>query len=106
LVIVTLHGDPKKSVQYSDEWTRTKPRLAILLLTDVGVFVPPGTLSRPMEMGDPAELIRKIAGVLAGSADVRELATCAESEPNRNPPFMSDLAKVPPAQGGFVPAGS
>jgi AmiR/NasT family two-component response regulator len=73
LVIVSLHGDPDKAAHYSDVLCRAKPRLPILLLTDAGVFVPPGTLSRSVETGNPADLIQEIAGMLSGSTYVSEL---------------------------------
>jgi AmiR/NasT family two-component response regulator len=73
LVILALHSDPAKAAHYSDHLCRAKPRLPILLLTDVGVFVPPGTLSRSIETGSPDDLIQEITGMLAGSTSVREL---------------------------------
>lgn len=73
LVILALHGNPEKAVHYSDSLTRKKPRLPILLLTDLGVYVPKGTLSETMETGDPAALIREVASMLAGSTHIREL---------------------------------
>jgi hypothetical protein len=73
LVIVALHGDPENAARYSDHLSRVKPKLPILLLTDAGVFVPPGTLSDSIETGNPAKLIQEIAEMLAGSTHVREL---------------------------------
>ena len=73
LVIVSLHGDSDKAAHYSDVLTRAQPRLPVLLLTDVGMFVPPGTLSPSLKTGSPAELIGEIVGMLAGITHVREL---------------------------------
>lgn len=73
LIVVALHGDPTKATQYSDQLSQLKPNLPILLLADVGVFVPPGTLGHSMETGSPASLIAEIARILAGSTHVREL---------------------------------
>jgi DNA-binding NtrC family response regulator len=73
LVIVTLHGDPKRAAQYGDSLNRAKPRLPVLLLTDSGVLVPAATRNRSVETGDPAELIQEVASMLAGSTYVREL---------------------------------
>jgi hypothetical protein len=73
LVILALHGFPEKAIAYSNDLSRSKPRLPILLLTDSGVYVPPGTLSGSIETGDPAELIREIVSKLEGSTHVREL---------------------------------
>jgi hypothetical protein len=73
LIILALHGHPEKAIAYSDHLSRAKPRLPILLLTDAGVYVPPGTLSGSIETGDPAELIREIVSKLEGSTHVREL---------------------------------
>lgn len=53
LIIVALHGDPAKATLYSDQLSVAKPKLPILLLADMGVFVAPGTLSRSIETGAP-----------------------------------------------------
>ena len=79
LVIVALHGNPDKAAHYSDLLSRARPRLPILLLTDSGVYVPPGTLSPSLESGSPAELIREIASMLAGSTYIRELPAPSRS---------------------------
>ena len=73
LVILALNGNTQKAIEYSDQLNRRKSRLPILLLTDFGVYVPPGTLSQSVEAGDPAALIREIASMLEGSTHVREL---------------------------------
>lgn len=73
LIILALHGRPEKAIEYSNYLSRAKPLLPILLLTDFGVYAPPGTLSRSVETGDPAALMREIASMLAGSTHVREL---------------------------------
>ena len=73
LIILALHGFPDKAIAYSNELSRAKPLLPILLLTDSGIYVPPGTLSGSLESGDPAELIRQIVSKLEGSTHVREL---------------------------------
>jgi hypothetical protein len=49
------------------------PTLPILLLLDVGVFAPRGTLSRSIETGFPIDMMREIADMLAGSKHIREL---------------------------------
>lgn len=73
LVIIALHTQPAKAALYSNRLRKAKPRLPILLLTDLGVFAPHGTLSRSVETGNPAELMKEIAAMLAGSTHVREL---------------------------------
>jgi hypothetical protein len=73
LVIVTLHGEPRRAARYSDDLRRAKPRLPVLLLTDTGVYVPPGTKSHSIETGDPGALIQGVASMLAGSTYIREL---------------------------------
>jgi FixJ family two-component response regulator len=73
LIILALNGNTQKAIEYSDQLNRRKPRLPILLLTDFGVYVPPGILSQSIEAGDPAALIREIASMLEGSTHVREL---------------------------------
>ena len=73
LIVLALHGYPEKAISYSDQLKRNSPRLPVLLLTDFGVFVPPGTLSRSIESGSPYELIEEIATMLAGATHVREL---------------------------------
>jgi hypothetical protein len=73
LIIIALHGQPEKTLAYSNHLSRAKPRLPILLLTDSGVFVPPGTLTPKIETGNPGALVGEIASMLAGSIFVREL---------------------------------
>lgn len=73
VVILALHGNPEKAIAYSDQLSRDTPALPILLLTDYGVYVPPGTLNRSIEAGDPAALMKALASMLAGSTHVREL---------------------------------
>jgi DNA-binding NarL/FixJ family response regulator len=73
LIIIALHGHPEKAIEYSDHLAVAQPLLPILLLTDWGVYVPPGTLSETIETGNPGHLIQEIALRLAGSTHVREL---------------------------------
>ena len=73
LIIVSLHGRSDKAREYSDQLSRAKPRLPILLLTDSGIYVPPGTLGTSLESGDPEKLITKIASMLVGSTHIRAL---------------------------------
>lgn len=73
LVVIALHGNPEKTIEYSDHLSQRAPRLPVLLLTDYGVYVPPGTLSRSLEAGDPAALIGELAAMLSGSTYIREL---------------------------------
>lgn len=73
LIVVALHGRSDKAREYSDHLSRAKPGLPILLLTDMGTYVPPGTLGHAVETGDPRKLIEEIASMLAGSTHVREL---------------------------------
>jgi hypothetical protein len=73
LIILALHGHPDKALAYSDQLSRAKPRLPILLLTDSGVYVPPGTLGHSVETGNPAALMKEIASMLEGSTHIREL---------------------------------
>jgi hypothetical protein len=47
--------------------------LPILPLTDAGVFVPHGTLSRRLATGFPEELMLEVAEMLSGSSHIREL---------------------------------
>jgi hypothetical protein len=73
LVVLSLHGHSAKAREYSNHLSRAKPRLPILLLTDFGTYVPPGTLGHTIETGDPKRLIEEIASMLDGSTHVREL---------------------------------
>ena len=73
LIIIALHGHPHQAIDYSDQLATASPRLPILLLTDWGVYVPPGTLSDTIETGNPGHLIQEIASRLEGSTHVREL---------------------------------
>jgi AmiR/NasT family two-component response regulator len=57
VILLALHGDAHKAIAYSDHLSKDTPRQPILLLTDYGVYVPPGTLSRSVESGDPGALI-------------------------------------------------
>jgi len=73
LIIVTLHRHPEDAAAYSDDLSRTEPKLPILLLTDAGVFVPKGTLSQSVGAGSAAQLIQKVSAMLVGSSHIREL---------------------------------
>jgi hypothetical protein len=73
LIILALHHGSDGAVSYSDRLSRNNPGLPILLLSDQGVYVPRGTLSKNLEAGSPIELIREIAAMLAGSAHIREI---------------------------------
>ncbi len=73
LIILALHRRSDKALAYSAQLTRAKPRLPILLLTDSGVYVPPGTLSPSVETGDPTALIHQVAAMLEGSTHILEL---------------------------------
>ncbi|MGA7886312.1 MAG: hypothetical protein WCA44_11265 [Acidobacteriaceae bacterium] len=73
LIIVALHRRPDKALAYSNQLSRAQPRLPILLLTDSGVYVPPGTLSPSVETGDPTALIHQVASMLEGSTHILEL---------------------------------
>lgn len=73
LMVVALHRQGlAEAAAYSDRVARQRPTLPILLLTDYGVFAPKGTLSRALETGEPALLLRRIAEMLAGSDHIRE----------------------------------
>lgn len=81
LVIIALHErDLKQAAAYSDRLTKSKPTLPILLLTDTGVFAPKGTLSKSLETGDPVELMRRVASMLAGSTHIHELSVTASDD--------------------------
>ncbi|HEY6447260.1 MAG TPA: hypothetical protein VIY53_12435 [Acidobacteriaceae bacterium] len=79
LIILALSGHSEKAQEYSNQLSRAKPRLPILLLTDSGVYVPRGTLGHPVETGDPKRLIEEIASMLHGSTHVRELPIQADA---------------------------
>jgi CheY-like chemotaxis protein len=73
LIIVALHRHPEDTAAYSDDLSRTDPKLPILLLTDAGVFVPKGTLSESVGAGSTTHLIQKVSVMLVGSTHIREL---------------------------------
>jgi hypothetical protein len=73
LIIVALHSHPEDTAAYSDDLSRTDPRLPILLLTDAGVFVPKGTLSESVGAGSTTRLIERVSAMLVGSDHIREL---------------------------------
>lgn len=74
LVLLAIHQRGLKSaVDYGERLHAAKSTLPILLLTDVGVFAPRGTLNVSMEGGDPVELMREVASMLAGSTHIREI---------------------------------
>lgn len=90
LLILVLHRKKlDEAAAYSERLRHKKPTLPILLLLDVGVFVPRGTLSETMQTGFPAEMMVQIAEKLAGSRHIRELhfpAAVAASAPTRSRP--------------------
>ena len=74
LVILSLHRTKlDDAAAYSERLRVRRPHLPVLLLLDVGVFVPRGTLSPSMDTGFPMEFMQEIAAMLAGSAHIREV---------------------------------
>jgi DNA-binding NtrC family response regulator len=73
IVIIALHDIPDRTLEYSDHLAKNNPDLPMLLLTDHGVFVPRGTLSRNLQAGNPIELMKAIASMLVGSIHIREV---------------------------------
>jgi response regulator RpfG family c-di-GMP phosphodiesterase len=66
LVIVALHReDLNDAAAYSERLRQSTPPVPILLLTDVGVFVPRYALSHCIHAGHPVELLAEIAEMLA-----------------------------------------
>jgi len=66
LVIVALHReDLNEAAAYSERLRQFKPTVPILLLTDVGVFVPRYALSHCIHAGHPVELLAEIAEMIA-----------------------------------------
>jgi len=79
LIIIALHRSKlDDAAAYSEKLRKSHPRLPILLVTDVGVYVPRGTLSPRVESGFPEEFMRHIAKMLAGSTHIRELPSESE----------------------------
>lgn len=80
LVLLALHRQKlQAAAQYSDRLNRKYVGLPILLLTDVGVFAPRGTLSKAIETGYPEELLSQLAEMLAGSKHIREIDADAQT---------------------------
>ncbi len=73
LIVLTLHTMPQEAAFYSDRLTKRFPNLPILLLSDGGVYVPTGTLSRSMQAGSARELLENVAEMFAGSSHIREI---------------------------------
>jgi CheY-like chemotaxis protein len=74
LVIIALYREGlKEAVAYGEELRADQPTLPILLLTDVGVFTPKGTLNPCLETGNPVELMTEVAAMLAGNTHIREV---------------------------------
>ena len=73
IVVIAMTDRPSQAADYSDQLSRVKPKLPILLITDAGVFVPRGTMSEYIEAGHPFELLKKLTTMLANSSHVREL---------------------------------
>ncbi|MGA7316420.1 MAG: hypothetical protein WBX22_20890 [Silvibacterium sp.] len=75
MVIVALHLGYKDAAAYSERLHRSDPTLPVLLLTDNGVYVPQGMLSRDIQTGSPVLLMKEIGELLAGSSHIREIRT-------------------------------
>jgi ActR/RegA family two-component response regulator len=73
MMILALHQqDLKRAAEYTDQVQRAKPELPILLLTDVGVYAPRGTLSKSVETDGYAALLKTVAEMFASSSHIRE----------------------------------
>lgn len=72
------HDDPGSApagFEQSRRVQRTKPELPILLLTDVGVYAPKGTLSKSVETDGYAALLKTVAKMFASSTElIRQLS--------------------------------
>jgi DNA-binding NtrC family response regulator len=71
LVILPLQNQPELAIEYSNQLSKNKPRLPILLLADQGASIPEGTLSPNLSTGNPRELMKEIAAMLGGSDPIR-----------------------------------
>lgn len=74
MMIVALHRqDLERAAQYGDRVRHAKPGLPILLLTDAGLNVPKGTLSKSVETDGHAALLKTVAEMFESSSHTREL---------------------------------
>jgi DNA-binding NtrC family response regulator len=74
LLLLALHrSDLKAAAAYSDRLVAKYPTLPILLLADANVYAPKGTLSKSMQTGNPRDLMKNIAAMLANSSHIYEL---------------------------------
>lgn len=86
LVILALHRkDMQTAVDYTNRVQRAKPDLPILLLTDVGVYAPKGTLSRSVETDGYAALLENIAEMFEASSHIRELESSGQAAKGHTP---------------------
>lgn len=74
LIVLALHRkELDEAAAYSERIRKANPDLPILLLVDAGVFVPRGTLSPSVGTEVPMDMIKEVAGMLAGSTHIREI---------------------------------
>lgn len=67
IVVLSLADHPEKALEYSDQMSKANPSLPILLLADVGVFIPRGTMNRSLSSGNPAALVETLACISTGN---------------------------------------
>lgn len=80
LIIVALHHNPAEAAAYTDRLARKTPTLPILILADVYVDAPPGTISRTIETGHPNALLSEVAEMLSQSAHIRLVSSARPQE--------------------------
>lgn len=77
LVIVALHAVPDGTGDYTNRLAETYLGLPILLLTDMGVFVPTWVTSRSTDGSYPAALMAEVASMLTHSLYICKAAARA-----------------------------
>jgi AmiR/NasT family two-component response regulator len=75
LVLLAVRRDNRNNAQsYLEMLTQKRPQLPVLLLTDLGIFLPQGSMGNEIESGNPAALLSEIARLLTGSTHIPEVS--------------------------------
>jgi AmiR/NasT family two-component response regulator len=90
LVLLAVRRDNRNKAQsYVEMLTQKRPQLPVLLLTDLGIFLPQGSMGNEIESGNPAALLSEIARLLTGSTHIPEVSINAAPAMRR--PYAADL---------------
>lgn len=93
VLLAVRRGNRNQAQSYLEMLTQQRPQLPVLMLTDLGVFLPRERMGKGIESGNPAALLSEIARLLTGSTHIPEVsfdAAMSTRPPHAADPILSD----------------